>query len=187
MKYEEKIQEKLLLAKIKAQDPEVFSEVYNLYIDQIYRYIYFKVATREEAEDLTSEVFLKTWQYLFGSQKEVKNLKALLYQIARNLVVDFYRQKSQIEILDDENILERIEDSRQQNLLLKIDHKAEIVTVEQGLKKLKDEYREVIILKYLEGLDNWEIAKIINKSKGAVRVLLHRALKVLKGYLEKHD
>lgn len=185
MKYQQKLQEKWWLEKIKAGDPEVFKEIYNQYLDSIYRFIYFKVSNREEAEDLTSEVFLKTWQYLYGVQKEVKSLQALLYQIARNLVIDFYRQKSQVEILDETGVLERLEDSRQQSLLGKIDNQAEIINIERILKQLKEEYQEVIILHYLEEMEIGEIAQVLNKSQGAVRVLLHRALKVLKGYLEE--
>ena len=184
MKYQEKIQEKRFLDRVKAKDPEVFAEIYNHYIDQIYRFIYFKVPRREEAEDLTSEVFLKTWQYLFGAQKEVKNLRALLYQIAKNLIVDFYRQRSKVEIIEDEYIIDRVEITHQQSLLSEIDDRSEIINIEKALKKLKDEYKEVIILRYLEQLELPEIAKILNKSKGAVRVLLHRALKVIKDYLK---
>src|SRR3989338_7108037 len=88
-----KIEEKILFYKIKKNDKQAFVKAYDLYIDQLYRFIYFKVGSREEAEDLCSAVFLKTWNYILeNSLKERKTLKALLYKIARNLIIDHYRK-----------------------------------------------------------------------------------------------
>lgn len=64
-----------LLFRAKNKDPESFTKVYDLYVERIYRFIFFKVANPEDAQDLTSEVFLKTWQYI-NDGKEVKNLNA---------------------------------------------------------------------------------------------------------------
>lgn len=185
MKSTNKLQEKILVEKLKFQDQEAYGELYNIYVDRIYRYIYFKVSKREEAEDLTSEVFLKTWQYLCDSDNEIRNFKALLYQIARNLVIDLYRQRSRAETINSEEMLEQIEDAKQQSLLTEIEIKIDIDKIEKSIRVLKDEYKDVVVLKYIEELSINEISEIMNKSKGAIRVMLHRALSILRNNLEK--
>jgi len=181
-----KFQEKLLLIKIKKKDPEAFTQIYDLYVTPIYRFIYFKVATKQDAEDLTSEVFLKIWQYATETEETINNLRALLYKTARNLVIDSYRRKARQDLTQDDEVLNNIEDKRQQNLLSQIDTEFEMKNIELILRKLKDEYREVIILRFLEELSISEIAKILDKSKGSVRVLLHRALKVARELLNQN-
>ena len=177
--------EKYLLFKAKNKDPEAFAQVYDSYADRIYRFIYFKVSNQEDAQDLTSEVFLKTWQYIIDGGKEIKNLNALFYKIARNLVIDYYRKSSsQKEILMEEEVLERQE--AMINGLEKIEAKLQVEKIEAKLKELKDEYREVIILRYIEGFSISDMAEIFEKKKGAVRVLLYRALNTLKELMEEH-
>jgi len=180
------LKEKILLSKVKARkDPEAFAELYDLYVNSIYRFIYFKVSSVEEAEDLTSDTFLKTWEYL-NKERRIENFKALLYRIARNLVIDFYRKKSlaESELLDEERISDKADNRL--NLTEKIQVKMEIVELENNLSKLKDEYKEVIILKFVEGFSINEIAKILEKPKGNVRVLIHRAVKALKEINQQH-
>lgn len=179
------LKEKLLLLRLKKQDPDAFAQLYDLYVSSIYRFVFFKVPTRQDAEDITSETFLKVWQYIMENQQTVKNLKSLLYTTARNLVIDFYRRKSQGEIVRDEEMMFQIEDGRQQNFLSQIDAKADVANLELVLRQLKDEYREVVVLRYIEELSISEIAIILNKSKGSVRVLVHRAIKVIKDLTDK--
>ncbi len=183
-----KFQENLLLLRLKKKDPEAFAKVYDLYVTPIYRFIYFKVSTHHDAEDLTSEVFLKTWQYIIDdSQESIENLKALLYKTARNLVIDFYRQRAKREVTREDETLFNIEDKRQQSLLARIETKAEMRKIEIILRRMKDEYRDVIILHFIEELSVGEISKIMDKSKGAVRVLIHRALRVVREFLKENE
>jgi len=181
-----KFQEKLLLLKLKKKDPEAFTQIYDLYVTPIYRFIYFKVATKQDAEDLTSEVFLRLWQYITETEETINNLRALIYKTARNLVIDSYRRKAKQDVTRDEELLNNIEDIRQQNLLSQIDTGLEMKNIELILRRLKDEYREIIILRFIEELSISEIAKILDKSKGSVRVLLHRALKVTRELLNQN-
>lgn len=174
------ITDKLLLLKLKKKDPAAFAQVYDLYLTPIYRFIYFKVSTRQDAEDLTSEAFLKIWQYITESEEEIENLRALLYRVARNLVIDFYRQKARTNFIQDEEALNNIVDEKQPGLLSRIDTEIGMKGIEKILRQMKDEYREIIILRFVEELSISEMAKILNKSKGSIRVLLHRALKVAK-------
>jgi RNA polymerase sigma-70 factor (ECF subfamily) len=177
------LKEKYLLFKAKNKDPEAFSRVYDLYVDRIYRFVFFKVSSQEEAQDLTSEVFLKTWQYII-SGKDILNLNAYLYRVARNLVVDHYRKASKKEVSFD--ALAQGADSLDQESGLRVEQtkaledKLQIEKIETKLQGLKDEYREVIILRFVDEMSIGEIADIMEKKKGAVRVILFRALNALK-------
>lgn len=174
-----------MLIQLKKKDPEAFARVYDIYVTPIYRFIYFKVSSQQDAEDLTSEVFLKVWQYITETEENIENLRALLYRSARNLVIDFYRRSAKKDIAQDVEVLANIPDENQQRLLIEIETKLDMHKIEAALRQMKDEYREVIILRYIDELSISEIADILHKSKGSIRVLLHRALKIAKEIL--HD
>lgn len=180
------LQDKYILFKAKNKDPQAFSKVYDLYVERIYRFIYFKVSRQEEAQDLTSEVFLKTWQYIIDG-KEIKNLNAFLYKIARNLVIDHYRKESKREISLDKEAIEQQEMTAVLDQLKQVEAKIEVEKIEEKLKGLKDEYREVIILRFVEGLAIKEIAEIVEKKSGAVRVILYRAINTLKDLMSEEE
>lgn len=171
-------EKKLVYQIIKNHDPEAYAELYDLYVDRIYRFIFFKVGSKEEAEDLTSDVFLKTWQYLTKNQKlEIKSFSGLVYQIARNALVDLYRAKANRPEfpLDAASDL-FVHDKR----FAEIDASGDVLKILQALKKIKQEYQEVLLLKYIEELSIKEIAEILKKTQVNVRVTLHRAMIVLK-------
>ena len=183
-------QEKLLLYRLyRDRDPDAFGELYDRYAPKIYRYVYFKVATITEAEDLTAEVFLKTWEYVQrhaeNPEKRIENFRAFIYRLARNAVVDYYRQKREASILSDEAMLERVPAPEEVSAAAQVALASDMVTVENALKGLKDEYRELLILKYIEGYATHEIAQILEKQKGAVRVAIHRALHALREEIKK--
>ncbi|MDP1890027.1 MAG: RNA polymerase sigma factor [Gemmatimonadaceae bacterium] len=182
------MKEQYLFLKLRAtRDPDVYGKLYDIYVDQIYRFIYFKVGRKEEAEDLTADVFLKTWQYINEMGSEViENLRAFLYQAARNTVIDFYRSKDQKEFLalpqengDEEKPRVEIIDAKQ-DIVEKIELASDLEEVKKSLQEIRDEYREVIILRFVEEMSVKETAEILRKSEGAVRVLLHRAVAALK-------
>jgi len=158
---------------------KAFSKIYDQYIEKIYRFIFLKVNSKETAEDLTSETFLKCWEAF--KEKEIENPQAFLYQIARNLIVDHYRQKEKFQTVPIEN--NPISDPRQ-NLQEASNLNLEIERVRTALSKLKDEYQDVLILYYLEGIPVRKIAKILDRTEIATRVLIHRALNSLREELK---
>lgn len=171
------LQEKLLLYRVRAKkDPDAYGKIYDLYAERIYRFVYFKVSSVEEAQDLTADVFLKGWSYLLDEKgKDVRHLSALLYGIARNRVIDHYRSRALRETRPlPEGAEEHVADLRDDSK--KTDAKIDVEMLEKHLRSLKDEYREVLVMKYLDELETSEIAKILGKTQGNVRVLLHRAL-----------
>lgn len=176
-----RLKEKFLLYRIKAKkDAEAFGEIYDEYVKRIYRFIYFKVPSAEQAEDLTSETFLKAWHYLL-EKRDVPNLQALLYSISRSVVIDWYRASSQERgtISLDEAMGNSLPDAVSERLIRDVEAKFDTTLVLERLRGLKDEYREVVIMKFLDEMTTAEIATVLGKSSANVRVILHRATKAL--------
>lgn len=87
------IEQQLLLKVQTTNDPDAYATLYDLYIDPIYRFVYFKVRTVQDAEELTADVFMKAWEHLTHADKEpVRKFRPFIYQIARNTIVDWYRK-----------------------------------------------------------------------------------------------
>lgn len=175
------INEQIILYRIRKGDTESFTEIFDRYHEKVYRFVYLKLPRKQDAEDVTAEVFLKVWEHIkFG--KKITSLQAFLYQVARNLVVDFYRSKgAPTESIEEGEIV--IADRADLSLEEKMALKGDMARIEGALRKLKDVYREVIILHYLNELSLVEIARVIEKSPGATRVLLHRGMRALKNIL----
>jgi len=182
----DKITEKILLYQLYTkQNPEAFAKLYDLYARRIYRFIFFKVANREEAEDITSEVFLKAWNYV-GEKKKIESFSGLLYKLARNSVIDLYRSKSrQTEVLSFDGSESDIDINDNGKWESALGNKLETQKIIKALQKLKQEYREVVTLRYVEELEISEIAEITSKRQVAVRVTLHRGLKKLRDFLKE--
>ncbi|NIA18425.1 MAG: sigma-70 family RNA polymerase sigma factor [Actinobacteria bacterium] len=166
---------------------EIFINAYDEYFDQIYRFIYFKVGNAEDAQDLTSAAFLKAWNYVKDNKIKNKTLRALIYKIARNTVIDFYRSKTaggqNSAAISSLNGAINIADEKQ-DIISQAELASDMSLVEKGMMELKDEYREIIILRFTEELSISEIARILEKPKGNVRVLTYRALKALRDVLD---
>jgi len=178
---------------------KIFSKIYDKYVERIYRFVFLKVSSREVAEDLTAETFLKAWEAynkpynlniknsnpkskIQNPKSNIENPQAFLYKIAKNLIIDHYRQKSRFKIISTEHA-EFIPAS--ENLEQKMDLDLNMLRVRTALSQLKDDYQEVVIWHYLNELSISEIAKILEKSENAVRVTLSRALEKLRGELER--
>lgn len=172
---ENKKREKIILFRIRAGQKDAFGELYDIYSRQIYRYIYFKVPTKEKAEDLTSEVFLKCWEYI--NKHEIKNFQAFIYQVSRNQIADFYKKSKDLLLDERETIIEDHSFSEH------IENISDWQVLEKNLRKLgkiNSRWQEVLILKYVEDMTTSEMAKVMNESKANIRVLLHRAMEKLK-------
>ncbi|HLD34520.1 MAG TPA: RNA polymerase sigma factor, partial [Patescibacteria group bacterium] len=153
---------------------------------RIYRFVYFKVSSHEEAEDITSEVFLKAWHFL-QEKKEVKSFSGLLYRVARNCIIDLYRRKAAKPETALSNFLEEaLEIGDRGQWYADVGGKMEAQQIIEVLKKLKQEYREVVTLRYVDELEIDEIAEIVGKTKMAVRVTLHRAIKKIREILPEN-
>jgi len=169
---------------------EQFSHVYDQYIDKIYRFVYLKVGGQEIAEDITSKVFTKGWEAFSakggpasGGKNPIKNPGAFLYQIANNAVIDHYREKGRSKLVSVDASPEIVDPGTNAQDMAILS--ADIGTIKKAMQKLKKEHQDVIIWHYLEDMPIDNIAKLIDKPAGTVRVMLHRGLKDLKDIVQE--
>ena len=171
-----------------ANPKKEFSQIYDKYIEKIYRFISLKVNSEAIAQDLCSETFLKGWEAFKKTHnpnpeaKKIENIQAFLYRIARNLVTDHYREKGRIHFVSMEN--NPIVDPKpglEENAIFNSD----VEQIKVNLANLKEDYQNVIIWHYLNDLPIAEVAKMLDKSESTTRVTLHRALKSLKNNISK--
>jgi RNA polymerase sigma-70 factor (ECF subfamily) len=175
-----------LVSKAKKGDKSAFDQIYEHHIVPIFRYIYFRVKSREDAEDLTQTVFLKAWNAIPCFQKQANPFSSWLYKIAKNTVIDYYKKKQEITLNKAIEDLKQIKDE-ESDLAEIIEEKERAKIIRQTIYCLSEDQQEVIILKFIESLSNKEIAKLLGKSEDAVRALQYRGLKALRGKLEKSN
>src|SRR3989344_8270387 len=138
---------------------EQFSLIYDQYIEKIYRFVYLKVSSQEIAQDITSKVFLKGWESYQKESKNIQNIGAFLYQIARNNVIDHYREKGGAKIVSADQY-PQIADTRT-NIHEKASVSFDIGTVKTAMGNLKKDYQDILILRYLEDMSFEEISEIV--------------------------
>lgn len=175
------LREKFLAFRVyRHHDSAAYGEIYDMFADRIRRFLAFKLPRNEDADELTSEVFLRGWEYMTSG--EVRNVNAFFFRIARNLTADFYRKYKVTEELDaastkDDGV----------SVTEAIATKIESDDLIESLKGLKDEYREVLVMRYLSEMEVGEIASALEKTPNSIRVLLHRAKKSLQDKIGKES
>jgi RNA polymerase sigma-70 factor (ECF subfamily) len=172
-----------LIERAKRGEVEAFGCLYERYLESIYRYIRTRVAEDRTAEDLTETVFLRAYESLSRYKEKGLRFSAFLYQIARNLLVDHYRQKEEELPLESADQIS-VSPSRIDDIIVIQD---QVDRLRVGLEALPEEYREIIRLRVLLELSTTECAQWTGRSEGAVRVLLHRAMKALKRQVVKDN
>ena len=176
-------EENLVKAAVSG-DSSAFGLLYDRYQPMIYRFIAVKVGRREDAEDITHQVFLSAWQSIAGYHDLGHPFSSWLYRIARNQVIDHYRGRKQdvsLEVLDVESIVGAA--ASHIDLSMKLDLEKTICAV----KQLKPDYQDVILMRFVEDLSVRETARAIKRSEGAVKLLQHRAIKELQKLLEQPE
>ena len=158
---------------------KAFGDLYSIFLDRIYRYVFYQVSNRATAEDLTEEIFLKAWEGIGKFKWKGPPFQAWLYRIARNHIIDYFRTNRQQQSLDEElagddnNPEQEAGDKQTQRMLSK------------AIFSLPEQQRQIILLKFIEGLENCEIAQILKKSQGAIRITQMRALDALREKLNE--
>ncbi len=161
----------------------LFLEAYKNYADAIFRHCYYRVFDRERAKELMHEAYERTWGEIVGGE-DIKNIRAYLYRVANNLVIDEIRKRRPTEALHvlQEKGLEPGHDDRE-TLARNIEGKKILALLEQ----LEPEYREAIVMRYVDDLGPKEIAEITGESESAISVRIHRALGHLRNLIEPHE
>jgi RNA polymerase sigma-70 factor (ECF subfamily) len=152
-----------------------FLDAYDQYADAIFRHCYFRVFDRERGKDLMQEVFMRAWEYLAKGEK-VLNMRAFLYRIANNLIVDESRKKKEASLdkLQEEGFDPGIDDTE------KINNRIEHSRVLRTLKNMDDNYRDILVMRYMNELSPSEIADLTGDSANTVSVRIYRGLKQLR-------
>jgi RNA polymerase sigma-70 factor (ECF subfamily) len=153
---------------------DAFGDLYSIYLDRIYRYIYYHVKDRMMAEDITEEVFVKAWKAIRSCKGRGRTFSSWIYRIAHNHMINTQRNNNRSISMAMENLV--TESDRRQE----VDSTAGKYELTEMLDELPLNQKQVIILKFLEGMSNSEIAKIMNKSEGAIRILQMRGLSSLR-------
>ena len=165
-------------------EKEDFSRLYNEYFSPIYRYIYFRVGSKMDAEDIVQEVFLKAFSSAERYNDFARMPVSFFYIIARNAVIDHFRRKK--IIVNDEEVLLSVPDngsSPEENAATA----EEVLKLRQKISELPEMEKEAVILKFMNGMETKEICLILGKSEEAVRQLQSRGLKTLRKLFNEHE
>jgi RNA polymerase sigma-70 factor (ECF subfamily) len=165
------------------RDQEAFGELYDRHVVRVYRHIYYMVGNAAEAEDLTAQTFLRAWEAIDRYQVRGAPFVSWLLRIAHNLGVSFLRSKRESSQLHDGIVDEKPRIDPESSYV----QTAEEELVREAILRLRDEQRQVIILRFIEDLDYKEVAEIIGKSVAAIRVIQHRALNSLRKQMKLLD
>jgi RNA polymerase sigma-70 factor (ECF subfamily) len=179
---EEQARIQALVALAQDGDREAFGQLYDLYVDTVFRYVLVRVGDRQLAEDLTAETFIRALRRIDGFTWQGRDLAAWLVTIARNLVADHVKSarfRFEVTTADmrdadrrvdapDDEVLTRLRDER----------------IVEAIRGLGAEQAECITLRFLQGLSLAETAEVLGKSQGAVKQLQLRATRALRAALE---
>lgn len=162
----------------------IFMKSYEDNSDALFRYCYFHTSDRQLALDLLQDTFIKTWQYLQDG-KDIQNIRAFLYKVAKNLIIDYRRKKHGVSL---ESITETGIDFKDERL------EEEVIAnnfdqdfVRKKIDDLEEEHREILILRYLNEMSIKEIADTLNITPNNVSVKIHRAVEKMKDLLEDYN
>jgi len=173
--------EAMLVERAIGHDAEAFGRLYDMHVDRVYRHIYYRVDNEADAEDLTQQVFLKAWQAIDRYKKMASPFVAWLMTISHNLVVDFYRTKKDKAYLEAEVLANGSASSPERAAEASFEQQR----LRRAILQLGGDEQQVVILRFIEGFEFAEIASLLKKKEGNIRVILHRALVKLRSILEK--
>lgn len=160
-------------------DPAAFGSLYDLFVQPIFKYLYRRVGSQQDAEDLTSQTFISAFESI-SDYRERGHFAAWLFQIARYKLVDYYRSKGQVQTVEDAKKQLRTEDKTLHRMV-----KDEELHHLQGLiGGLDDQAQDLIYLRYVAGLSYAEIGEILNKRAGTIKKSIYRLLARLKSQME---
>ncbi len=168
---------------------ERFLKAFDEYNDALFRHAFLRISNREKAVDLVHDTFTKVWAYLRGGY-EIDNFRPFLYKVLNNLIIDEYRRRKESSLdalleLDgvDEGSFSELSESTVEGLAATIDGKKAF----ELLEEMPDQYKEVIILRFVDQLGPREISELIEESENVVSVRIHRGLKMLRQKIESQD
>lgn len=172
------IDERMLLPRLQALEEEALEVVYDAFQPPLYRYAYRLLGSADDAEEAVAETFHRLLQALDRGQGPERHLQAWLYRVLHNLIVDRYRERPAWlpDPGESDPVVDGLDEEVQRRMVQE--------RIRLALRQLTREQQQVVLLKYLEGLTNEEVARVLGKPVGAVKSLQHRALAALRRILE---
>lgn len=174
----ERPDDEIALIERARNDRRAFGDLYERYVGRVYSYLYYRVGNRQDAEDLAARVFVQALTHLPEYRAEGGSFSGWLLTIAHNLAANWFRDRARRPSAPLESAGER---QQPRDDFLRIDESDAIRSVIAGLPP---DRQHLILLRYVEGLSHAEIARVLGRSEGAVRVLLHRTLQSLRQELQ---
>ncbi len=170
-----------LVNRAKTGDTEAFAQLYDRYVDTIHRYVYYRVGSRQLAEDLTSETFLRALRRIETFTWQGRDFGAWLVTIARNLVADHFKSsRFRLEVTTAEMVdSDSVEDSPEGEVMAAFTNTALL----EAVQRLNPQQQECLVLRFLQGLSVAETARIMGKNDGAIKTLQYRAIRALAALL----
>lgn len=171
-----------LVDRAQSGDSDAFAQIYHRYLDQVFRFVYFRVGNRQVAEDLTAETFLRALRRIGSVTWQGRDLGAWLVTIARNLVADYFKsgryrfEVSTGDVLDADDAQERGPEGSPEAAV--VDHITNVALL-AAVQRLNPEQRECIVLRFLQGFSVAETAQVMGKNEGAIKALQYRAVRAL--------
>ena len=172
-----------LVARAQQGDADAFGELYDRYLDLVYRYVYYRVGGKALAEDLVSETFLRALRRIGTFEWQGRDFAAWLITIARNIIADHYKSgRYRLEISTSDMLdADRADEGIEASVLDGITNAALL----DAVKKLNGEQQECVVLRFLQGMSVLETAQAMGKSEGAIKALQYRAVRTLGRMLPK--
>jgi RNA polymerase sigma-70 factor (ECF subfamily) len=163
-----------------------FTDLYRAHLRDVYSYSYYRVGNHHDAEDLTEQTFLQAYRHFERAQRESNGrpLRPWLIRIAHNLAANYYRDRSRRPQtqLEDAAVVSAPHDTEDL-----VEGRQELKDVLAGVQALPDDRREALIMRFALGMDNREIARALDRSEGATKVLIHRAIRQLEQGLKEEE
>ena len=168
-----------LIKRAQEGDLKIITALYEQYQRSIFRYLYYRVGDQQTAEDLTSEVFLRMLRFISGFRPPSSSFPSWLFQIARNLVADHFRQSSSSNHLELQESLTMPSDDVDRA----VERKLTGEVLRRALDHLSAEQRDVVILRFLSGMPISEVARALDRSEDSIKGLQRRAVIALRKIL----
>ena len=159
---------------------DVFDQAYADYADAIFRHCAFRLMHRERGKELMQETFLRVWIEL-GKGIEILNMRAFLYRIANNLIIDDVRKKKEASL----DALQEAGWDPGEDKTEEMQKRVQFHDILQMLQRMESAERELIVMRYIDGLQPSDIAEVLHESPNTVSVRLHRAVKELRLLMQK--
>jgi RNA polymerase sigma-70 factor, ECF subfamily len=177
---EKELDERVLVERAIGRDQDAFGALYDKHVVRVYRHIYYMVGRAPEAEDLTAQAFLQAWEAIERYQIRGAPFVSWLLRIAHNLGVSYLRSRKERAQLPEWLVDYKSERNPEEALQRQLDGER----VRAAILRLREEQRQVIMLRFVEDLEYREVAEIVGKSVPAVRVIQHRALNALRKQMQ---